>query len=77
MHIPPSVNFDDAATLAAGLVTIGLSLYSSLKLPLPTEPAKVPFPVFVYGGSTATGILAIQFLRLYVVNNNGVSTILS
>jgi NADPH:quinone reductase-like Zn-dependent oxidoreductase len=64
MIIPPSVSFDDAATLGAGLSTIGLSLYSSLQLPLPSAPSKEPFPVFVYGGSTATGILAIQFMKL-------------
>jgi NADPH:quinone reductase-like Zn-dependent oxidoreductase len=64
MIIPPSVNFDDASTLGTGLTTIGLSLYKSLQLPLPSQPSKEPFPVFVYGGSTATGILAIQFLKL-------------
>jgi NADPH:quinone reductase-like Zn-dependent oxidoreductase len=64
MAIPTSVNFDDASTLGAGLTTIGLSLYKSLELPLPSLPSEEPFPVFVYGGSTATGILAIQFLKL-------------
>jgi NADPH:quinone reductase-like Zn-dependent oxidoreductase len=64
MRLPPNVSFDEAATFPVGLTTIGLSLYSSLKLPLPNEPAKVPFPVLVYGGSTATGALAIQFCKL-------------
>jgi NADPH:quinone reductase-like Zn-dependent oxidoreductase len=65
LHIPPSLSFEKAASLGAGLTTIGLCLYKSLQLPLPTSPAKEPYPVFVYGGSTATGIIAIQFLKLY------------
>jgi hypothetical protein len=43
---------------------IGFSLHKSLQLPLPSLPSKESFPVFVYDGSPATGILAIQFLKL-------------
>lgn len=35
-----------------------------MKLPLPTEPASKPIPLLIYGGSTATGSLAIQFAKL-------------
>ncbi|KIW45808.1 uncharacterized protein PV06_01519 [Exophiala oligosperma] len=63
LHIPPSLDFEQAASLGVGLVTIGLCLYKSLKLPLPTSPVDRSFPVLVYGGSTSTGTLAIQFLK--------------
>jgi len=66
MHIPDKVSFEDAATLGVGITTVGQGLYQSLKLPLPTQPAKESFPLLIYGGSTATGSLAIQFAKLYV-----------
>lgn len=64
MAIPDSVSFEHAATLGVGVFTVGQGLYQSLELPLPTEPAKEPFPLLIYGGSTATGSLAIQFAKL-------------
>jgi len=67
IHIPEGVSFEEAATLGVGITTIGQGLYQSLKLPLPTEPAKESFPLLIYGGSTATGTLAIQFAKLYVL----------
>jgi NADPH:quinone reductase-like Zn-dependent oxidoreductase len=41
-----------------------MSLYSFMEMPLPTEPAKEPFWVFIYGGSTAMGIASIQYAKL-------------
>jgi len=64
LRIPSHISFEEAASLGAGLSTNGLSLYKSLGLPLPNAPAKEAFPVFVYGGSTATGLQAIQLLKL-------------
>jgi len=46
--------------------TVGQALYQSLKLPLPTQPAECALPLLIYGGSTATGTLAIQFAELQV-----------
>jgi NADPH:quinone reductase-like Zn-dependent oxidoreductase len=66
LRLPDTFTFEEGATLGAGLTTNGLALYKSLGLPLPNAPAHTPFPVFVYGGSTATGAQAIQLLKLYV-----------
>jgi NADPH:quinone reductase-like Zn-dependent oxidoreductase len=41
-----------------------MGLYRDLKLPPPTDPAKEPFPIFIYGGSTAMGVAAITFAKL-------------
>ena len=67
LKIPDSLSFEEAATLSVGIMTVGQGLYQSLGLPLPTQPAKEAFPILIYGGSTATGTLAIQFAKLYVL----------
>ncbi|KAF5715459.1 toxD [Fusarium mundagurra] len=64
MKIPDSMSDEDAATQGVALITMGVGLYQHLHLPLPDAPAKEPFPVFIYGGSTAMGIAAIQFAKL-------------
>ncbi|KAH7065377.1 chaperonin 10-like protein [Macrophomina phaseolina] len=63
LKIPDNVSFEEAATLGVGISTIGQGLYQSLKLPLPSEPAKERFPLLIYGASTATGTLAVQFAK--------------
>ena len=62
--VPSGVTDEAASTLALGLVTCGQGLYQSLELPWPDAPATTPFPVLVYGGSTATGMLAVQLAKL-------------
>lgn len=62
--IPDNLSFQEAATLGVGIGTVGQGLYQSLKLQLPTEPIKDATPILIYGGSTATGTLAIQFAKL-------------
>jgi NADPH:quinone reductase-like Zn-dependent oxidoreductase len=62
--IPDHLSFEEAATLGIGITTVGQGLYQSLGLPLPTQPAKEKYPILIYGGSTATGTLAIQFAKL-------------
>lgn len=62
--IPERMTFSEAATLGVGISTVGQALYQSLKLALPTEPVEGAPPILIYGGSTATGTLAIQFAKL-------------
>ena len=60
MKIPDNLSDEEASTLGVGISTVGQGLYQSLGLPLPGQ-GKAGYPLLVYGGSTATGTLAIQF----------------
>ncbi|KAH8896314.1 putative zinc-binding dehydrogenase family oxidoreductase [Thozetella sp. PMI_491] len=65
MKIPENMSFEEAATLGTGIGTVGIALFHSLKVPgWPGRPAPEPKTVLVYGGSTATGTLALQILKL-------------
>lgn len=63
MHIPDNLSFEEAATLGVGLITVGQGLYRSLGLALPTNPTTAGETILIYGGSTATGALGIQFAK--------------
>ncbi|KAL1845306.1 hypothetical protein VTK73DRAFT_703 [Phialemonium thermophilum] len=63
--IPDTLSDTAAATLGVGISTVGQALYQTLGLPLPLPaPPASGKTILVYGGSTATGILGIQFARL-------------
>ncbi|KAJ5719853.1 alcohol dehydrogenase [Penicillium malachiteum] len=62
--IPDNLSFEEAASLGVAIMTAGQGIYKNLELRLPTEPTKEPFPLFIYGGSTATGMAAIQLAKL-------------
>lgn len=64
--IPNGMSFEDAATLGTGVTIIGQTLYMTMKLPLPSQPTKLPISTLIYGGSSATGTLAIQYAKLFV-----------
>lgn len=68
LKIPDAMSFEEAASLGTGVTTAGLALFNSLKIPAtPDSPAEDPFFVLVYGASTATGTMALQLLKLYVL----------
>jgi NADPH:quinone reductase-like Zn-dependent oxidoreductase len=72
MHMPDNVSFEAAATTGVGIGTTGYALYKVLGLPLPDSTAsnessqtEARDTVLIYGGSTATGSIAIQLAKLY------------
>ncbi|KAK2592575.1 hypothetical protein QQS21_009720 [Conoideocrella luteorostrata] len=64
IKIPDNVTFEQAATLGIGITTIGQSLYQNFNLPRVNELTKKHGTILIYGGSTATGTLAIQYAKL-------------
>ncbi|KAK5656800.1 hypothetical protein OQA88_4348 [Cercophora sp. LCS_1] len=62
--IPDHMTDEEASALGVGITTVGQALYQSLGLPLPGSDTKAGFPILIYGGSSATGSLAIQYARL-------------
>lgn len=71
MHIPDDVSFEAASTVGVGIGTVGYGLYHVLKLQYPgSEFKEHGETILIYGGSTATGSLAIQFAKLRVHQMN-------
>ncbi|RYP90925.1 hypothetical protein DL770_002930 [Monosporascus sp. CRB-9-2] len=64
IKVPDNLSDEEVATPGISITTLGQGLYKSLKLPLPTEPAVERYPILIHGGSTATGIFGIQFVKL-------------
>lgn len=64
MKIPSNLSFEQASTLGAGLLTISQGLYKWLQLPLPPALVSPSYPILVYGGGSASGVMAIQFAKL-------------
>lgn len=64
IKIPDNLSFEEAATVTCGLITISQAFYKWLKFPLPPAVIPTAFPVLIYGGASATGVLAIQFAKL-------------
>lgn len=73
MHIPDNVSFEAAATTGVGIGSAGYGLYKVLGLPFPDSTASDNSSqtgargstILIYGGSTATGSIAIQLAKLY------------
>ena len=67
IKIPDDMTFTQAATIGLGATTVGQGLYQkALELSLPGESHSKGEKgnLFIYGGSTATGSLAIQYANL-------------
>ncbi|RFU78913.1 fad binding domain [Trichoderma arundinaceum] len=64
LKIPDEMSFQIAATFGVGVATVGMALYHSLKLPSPPSGGDELRYLLVYGGSTATGTIAIQMAKL-------------
>jgi nucleoside-diphosphate-sugar epimerase len=67
LKVPAGMSPQQAATLGTGLLTGCMALWSSLEIPAtPDDPARgnMKIPVLVYGGSTSSGTIAIQLLKL-------------
>lgn len=64
-RIPDNMSFEHACALGVGLTTVGQAMYESLGLPWPGRVGvEKGAPLLIYGGSTATGTLAIQMAKL-------------
>jgi NADPH:quinone reductase-like Zn-dependent oxidoreductase len=64
LRIPEGMSFEDAATLGAGVLTCGQGLYQKMELSWPNVAEGKGEVVLIYGGSSATGTLGIQFAKL-------------
>ncbi|KAF2870196.1 oxidoreductase-like protein [Massariosphaeria phaeospora] len=63
--IPEGMSFEETCALGVGITSTGQTLYMTLKLPFPGDKPLEDSPfIFIYGGSTATGTMAIQFAKL-------------
>ncbi|CZT02537.1 related to toxD gene [Rhynchosporium agropyri] len=68
LRLPETMSLSTGASLGTGVGTMGLALFNHLQLPNTPDnpgsfPANKPCYVLVYGGSTASGTLAIQLIR--------------
>ncbi|KAL2060189.1 hypothetical protein VTL71DRAFT_9584 [Oculimacula yallundae] len=64
LHIPDDMSFEDAASLGVSVLTAGAILYDTLDLKLPPAGDEGRRQVLIYGGSTSTGRMMIQFAKL-------------
>ncbi|KAK6355858.1 hypothetical protein TWF718_000238 [Orbilia javanica] len=64
-HIPPSLSFEDAATIPLVVYTVAVVLYQELGLPAPwSRESGESTPFVVYGGTTSVGLTALKLARL-------------
>lgn len=63
MRIPAHLGFEEAASLPVGVFTCGQGLVQQMGLRWPGVEGEKEW-VLIYGGSSATGTLALQFASL-------------
>jgi len=64
IHIPSHLPFSGAVTLPSALTTVALALYIHLEIPLLPATVTNGSWIFIYGGSSAMGSMAIQFAKM-------------
>lgn len=62
--IPEGMSFEETASLGVAVTTVVQTLYIAFAFPLPPERVKPHLVILIYGGSTATGTLAIQYAKM-------------
>ena len=64
LKLPQHISDAEAATFGVGISTVGYGLYQRMGLPWPDGTSSHGRLLLIYGGSTTTGMLAIQFAKL-------------
>ncbi|KAK5709816.1 hypothetical protein LTR17_019430 [Elasticomyces elasticus] len=66
MHVPDGISLEAASAVSCAIGTISYGLHYILGVPFPDQNAvKSGEPILIYGGSTATGSMAVQFAKLF------------
>jgi aspyridone synthetase trans-acting enoyl reductase len=73
-RVPEWMTFEQASTMGVAIATAGFALHRTMEIPIcgdtgdhgVVQPGN-PFFVLVSGGATATGTIAIQLLKAYVL----------
>ncbi|EJT73706.1 hypothetical protein GGTG_07562 [Gaeumannomyces tritici R3-111a-1] len=64
-RLPDAWTFEQGASMGISWLTAGMALFHTLNLPgRPFAPSPKPIQVFVFGGSSSTGVCVIQLLKL-------------
>ena len=69
MKIPDNTSFEDAAAGGVAILTVGQGMYQQWpEMPWPDKPLKQSIPLLIWGGSSSTGAVGIQFAKLCVTS---------
>lgn len=68
-HIPPSMSYEESATIPLAMYTAAVGLYRNLKLPMPFERADEKskaetMPLVINGAGSSVGAFALKVAKL-------------